>query len=168
MIIPIIILFIIVYGLIKKVNVYDEFIKGAKEGSSVGLNIFPYMLGMILSVNVLIESDVLSLLYKVVNPFFLYTKIPIDILPLAILRPISGGASLSLINDIFKKFGPDSFVGLLSSVMQGSTDTTVYILTLYFGAIGIKKIRHSLYVGLFADLIGIISSIILVKAFLIS
>ncbi len=166
MIIPILVLFIIIYGLIKKVNIYNEFIDGAKEGVNVGFIIFPYILGMILSINVLIKSNVLSILYKFINPFFLNIKVPVDILPLAILKPISGNASLSVVNDIFSNYGPDSFIGLISSTIQSSTDTTIYILTLYFGSIGINKIRHSLYVGLFADLIGIIASIIFVKLLL--
>ena len=97
------------------------------------------------------------------KPLFNLIKVPIEILPLAIVRPISGSASLAYLNTIFTTHGPDSFIGLLSSVMQGCTDTTMYIITLYFGSIGIKKIRYSMFAGLCADLIGIISSIIIVN-----
>ena len=90
-------------------------------------------------------------------------KIPYEILPMALIRPISGSSSLAFLNSIFDSFGPDSFLGRLGSVIQGSTDTTFYIITLYFGCIGIKKIRYSLWAGLFADLIGVISSILIVN-----
>ena len=103
--------------------------------------------------------------FKNIFPIFKIINVPIEILPLAIIRPISGSASLAYLNNIFKVHGPDSFIGLLSSVMQGCTDTTFYVITLYFGSIGIKKIKYSLFAGLCADLIGIISSIIIVNLF---
>lgn len=160
-IIPLIVLIIIVYGVKKKRDVYDDFIEGSKESFFMVKSLFPTFLGMFLGINLLINSGFLSFVFKFLDPVFELTKIPIEILPLAVIRPISGSASLAILNNIFTKFGPDSFIGILSSIMQGSTDTTFYIITLYFGSVGIKKIRHSLWVGLFADLVGIISSIVI-------
>ncbi|MBQ7141186.1 MAG: spore maturation protein [Bacilli bacterium] len=161
--IPLLVLFVVLYGIIKKVNVYDVFVNGAKEGVEIGISTFPYMLGMILGVNILIKSNVLDFILSFLNPFFELIKVPMDILPMALLRPVSGSASLSVLNNILQNFGADSFIGRLASTIQGSTDTTIYILTLYFGTVGIKKIRYSLWVGLLADLVGIISSIIVVS-----
>lgn len=162
-ILPLIILIIIFYGYIKKVNVYDTFVEGAKEGMELGISIFPYLLGMIFSVNILLRSNFLEILFNMISPFFNFLKVPVEILPMAVFRPISGNASLVIMSDIFKIHGPDSFIGRIASVIQGSTDTTIYILTLYFGSIGIKKIKYALWAGLFADLIGIIASIVFVS-----
>ena len=128
-------------------------------------SLFPTYIAMILAVNLFINSNVLDYIFSLLKPLFESINVPVDILPLAIIRPISGSASLAYINNIFKIYGPDSFIGVLSSVIQGCTDTTMYVLTLYFGSIGVKKIRYSLFAGLCADLIGIIISIIVVKIF---
>lgn len=127
------------------------------------LNLFPTFIAMILAVNLFINSGFLPFILEYLRPVFNLLKIPVEILPLAIIRPISGSASLAYLNNIYSAHGPDSFLGLLGSVMQGSTDTTLYVISLYFGSIGIKKIRYSLFAGLFADLIGIVSSIIVVN-----
>jgi spore maturation protein B len=118
---------------------------------------------MILGINIFIRSGVINILFGCLHPVFYFFKIPIEIIPLALMRPISGSTSLAILNNLLQTYGPDSFIGRLASVIQGSTDTTLYVITIYFGAIGIKKIKHSLWAGLFADLIGIVTSIILVK-----
>jgi len=128
-------------------------------------SLFPTFIAMILAINLFINSGFLDYVLSFLKPLFDLIKVPVEILPLAIVRPISGSASLAYLNNIFTNHGPDSFIGLLSSVMQGCTDTTMYIITLYFGSIGIKKIRYSLFAGLCADLIGIIASIIIVNLF---
>ena len=120
---------------------------------------------MILAVNLFVDSGVLDFLLSIIRPILTIFNIPVEIMPLAIIRPISGSASLAYLNTIFSKFGPDSFMGLLGSVMQGCTDTTFYIISLYFGSIGIKKIRHSMFAALFADLVGIVTSIVVVNIF---
>lgn len=159
------VLFIIIYGHIKKVNIYDTFIQGVKESFSMIFNLFPTFIAMILAINLFVNSGVLESILSLVNPLFKAVNVPGEIFPLAIIRPISGSASLAYLNNIFAKYGPDSFIGLLSSVIQGCTDTTLYVISLYFGSIGIKKIRYSLFAGLCADLIGIIASIIIVNVF---
>ena len=158
-------MFVVLYGFIKKIDIYDTFVEGVKESFSMITSLFPTFVAMILAVNLFINSGFMNFALSLVKPLFNFIHVPIEILPIAIVRPISGSASLAYLNNIFNIYGPDSFVGLLSSVMQGCTDTTFYIITLYFGSIGIKKIRYSLIVGLCADLIGIIASIIIVNIF---
>ena len=161
LIIPLIVLLIIIYGVRKKVSVYDTFLEGSKESVGMIMSLFPTFLAMILGVNILIDSGFLSFLLGTLKPVFHFLNIPLEILPLAAIRPISGSATLAILNSIYDNHGPDSFVGILASVMQGSTDTTLYVITLYFGSIGIKKIRYALWAGLCADLIGITASIII-------
>ena len=157
------VIFIVFYGYIKKVDVYDTFIEGVKESFSMIKNLFPTFIAMILAINLFIDSGFLEFVLNLLRPIFNIIKFPAEVFPLAIVRPISGSASLAYLNSIFTKYGPDSIVGLLGSVMQGCTDTTFYIISLYFGSIGIKKIRYSLFAGLCADLIGIVASIIIVN-----
>lgn len=128
-------------------------------------SLFPTFIAMILAINLFINSGFMDFILSLFNPLFNFINVPVEILPIAIVRPISGSASLAYLNNIFSAHGPDSFIGLLSSVLQGCTDTTMYIITLYFGSVGIKKIRYSLFAGLCADLIGIIASIIVVNLF---
>ena len=158
-VLPILVLIIIVSGLLKKVNIYDTFVKGAKESFPMILNLFPGLLAMILGVNIFINCGLLNLLSK----FFNFGNIPTPILSLALVRPISGGASLAITSNILSTYGPDSYIGRLASVIQGSSDTTLYVLTLYFQTVGIRKIKYALKAGLIADLIGIIVAILVVK-----
>jgi spore maturation protein B len=144
---------------------YDSFIEGAKEGVEISCNLFPYLLAMIFGINLIIKSGFIPDLLNVFKPIFNFLKVPLEILPMAIIRPISGNASLALMNDVFTKYGVDTFLGKLASVMQGSTDTTIYILTIYFGVIGIKKIKYAMWVGLISDLVGFIISFIVVSLF---
>lgn len=159
---PMIVLLIIFYAFINKHNIYDSFIKGCGEGLNIGIKLFPYLFSMILAVNIFISSDLLSHLFSLLKPISSFIKAPIEVLPMYILRPISSSASLAYVTNIFTNYGVDSLLGNLVSTIQGSTDTTIYILTIYFGSIGIKKIRYALKVGLIADIIGITLSIILV------
>lgn len=165
LIIPALVLFIIIYGVSKKINIYDEFIEGSKESFSMTLKIFPCLLAMILGINIFLKSGILDFFMNLINPIFNYIKIPIQALPMMIMRPISGSSTLAILNNIFIDYGPDSLIGRLCSVIQGSTDTTLYVITLYFGSIGIKKIRYALWAGLFADLVGITASVIIVNMF---
>ena len=165
LIIPNMDLSVVIYGIYKKINIYDVFIEGAKESFEMIFTIFPYLLGMMLAINLFLHSNFLEIISNFISPVLDLIGIPFDIVPMAIMRPISGNSSLAILNNIFLNYGPDSFIGRLASTIQGSTDTTFYVLTLYFGSVGIKKIRYSLLAGLFADLIGIIASIMIVKIF---
>lgn len=162
---PILVLLIIIYGIRKKKNVYDLFIKGTKEGLEIGFTIFPSLLAMILSVNILLASGFLDFLLNLLKPLITLIKVPLQIIPMVIMRPLSGNTSLVLMVDIFNKYGVDSFLGKLASTIQGCTDTTLYVLTLYFGTVGIKKIKYAMISGLLADLVGIIISIVVVNLF---
>ena len=165
-ILPLIIFLVILYGFKKKVDLYDSFIKGAYDGLKMTFNIAPHIIAMVFAINLLIKSNIIFYLLKVLTPLIGFLKIPPEIFPMAIMRPISGSASMVIMNDIFISHGPDSYLGRLASTIQGCTDTTFYVISLYFGSVGIKKIGHSLKVGLFADLIGILASFLVVYLFL--
>ena len=160
---PALVLFVLLYGIFKKQNVYDLFIEGAKESFDMVINLFPPMLAMILGVNILVKSEIITFLFSSLTSILNLLKIPLEVLPMIFMRPISGSSALAILNNILSTFGPDSFQGVLASLIQGSTDTTFYVLTLYFGSIGIKKIKYSLWAGLFADIVGIALSIIIVN-----
>lgn len=159
LIIPLMVLFVIVYALYKKIDIYDVFIDGAKESFEMIFKLFPCLLAMILGVNVFLKSNIVSSMFSFIS------FIPNEIIPMIITRPISGTSSLAVLTNIYQNFGPDSSLGMLASFIQGSTDTTFYVLTLYFGSVGIKKIKYSLWAGLLADLVSIIISIIFVNFF---
>lgn len=164
-VIPGIVFLIVFYGFYKKIDVYEAFISGVKEGLSMALKIFPTMFAMVVSIDILIKSNALNALITLIEPICLRLSVPKEILPLAFIRPISGSSSLVLMSDLLKTYGPDSFIGRVASLIQGSTDTTIYIIGLYFSSIGIKKIKYSLIVGLLADLFAIILSILVVSYF---
>ncbi len=164
-ILPIIVLLIVIYGIYKKTNIYDSFIEGAKEGINIGMSIFPSLIAIIFASRILISSGFIDFILSLIRPILDLIKFPTEIFPMAIIRPISGNASLALMVEIFQKYGTDSFLGRLASTIQGCTDTTLYVLSLYFGVVGIKKTKYALYVGLLTDLIGIIASIIIVRLF---
>lgn len=160
--IPVIIGFILLYGTIKRVPTYETFVEGGKEGIQIAFSIIPYLVGMLVAITVFRESGALDFFMNLIRPYLMAIGIPADIVPLAIIRPISGNAALGITSDLIATHGPDSFIGRLASTMQGSTDTTLYILTVYFGAVGIRKMGDALKVGLWADFIAIIMSIIVV------
>lgn len=161
--IPGVVMIIIFYGLVKKVDIYDLFLEGVKEGLKMALKIFPTMFAMIVAVDLLIKSNIINDIIGLIKPIFNFLRFPSELLPLAVMRPISGNASLMIMNDLLKVYGADSYLGRIASVIQGSTDTTIYILSLYFSSIGIKKIKYSLVVGLLSDLCAVILSIIVIN-----
>lgn len=164
--IPFIVLVVIIYGCYKRVNVYDKFVDGAKESFSMVLNMFPPLLAMIFGINIFTNSGIIDSLFMFLKPLFLMFNIPLEILPIAIMRPLSGSFGLALLNDMYQNYGADSYLSVLSSVIQGSSDTTLYIITLYFGVIGIKKIKYALWAGLLADFVTVILSILIVPLFI--
>lgn len=158
--VPFTILLIIVYGIVEKNKVFDSFLDGAKEGMKIVYNIFPTLLGLFLSINILRESGIIDAIIHFVNPILVFFKIPAEILPLALLRPISGSASMAVATDIMTNYGVDSFIGLIASTIMGSTETTLYTIALYTSAVGIKKTRFVLYAALLADFVGMVTSVI--------
>ncbi len=156
-ILPLMVLIIVVYGIIKKVDLYDVFLDGSKESFKMAYTIFPNLLAMIVSVNILVDSGILEF---IINLLISSLKVPIEIISLAVMRPISGNATLALLNTIYTKYGGDNFYSLLGSTIQGCTDTTLYVIALYYGSIGIKNTRYALKVSLLADVVGITASIL--------
>ena len=159
LILPLITLIVIIYALKKKVNIYEEFINGVKEGLNISLDIFPSIFALIISVTVLVKSNILNDIISLIN----INIFPKEILPIAILRPISSSSTMMLLNEILTTYGSDSIIGKISSIIAGSTDTTIYIISTYYASIKIKKIRQSLLIGLLADLTCVIISILIVN-----
>ncbi|MFJ7991470.1 spore maturation protein [Peribacillus frigoritolerans] len=160
--IPILILGILLYGTLKRVPTYETFVEGGKEGISMSFSLIPFLVGMLVAISVFRASGALDFMVQSLQPLLSLLHFPSEVLPLAIIRPISGTAALGITSDLISVYGPDSFVGRLAATIQGSTDTTFYVLTVYFGAVGIKKMGDALKVGLLADLIGIIAAVIVV------
>lgn len=163
LIIPLITIIIIIYGLSKKIDIFSSFLVGVKEGLLTTLNIFPTIFAMVIAVNILLKSNIIIDITKNLVPILNKVNLNPSLIPLCLLRPISSSSSLVILNDILKIYSPDSMVGRIASVIQGSTDTTIYIISLYFSSIGIKKIKHSLAIGLLVDFLCVIIAIITVN-----
>ncbi|OZI11957.1 spore maturation protein [Bacillaceae bacterium SAS-127] len=162
-IIPVIIGFILLYGTFKKVPTYETFVEGGKEGIHIAISIIPYLVGMMVSIAIFRASGALESVVDWMRPLLLSIGLAPEVFPLALIRPISGTAALGMVSDLIATHGPDSYIGRLASVMQGSTDTTFYVLTIYFGAVGIKQMGDALKVGLLADLAGFVAAIFIVS-----
>jgi len=160
--IPFIISFILLHGLWKRIPVYETFVDGAKDGFGTAIKIIPHLVGMMVAITIFRASGALDYLLKFLSPLLSLLHIPPEIVPLALIRPISGSGALAITTDLIEQFGPDSFIGRLASTMQGSTDTTLYVLTVYFGAVGVRKIGYALKVGLWADVAGAVAAIFIV------
>lgn len=157
--IPAVFLLILSSGMYREVKVYDVFMEGAKEGFSTVIRIIPSLVGLLVAVGVFKASGALGLLVFALKPLAGFLGIPSEALPLALLRPVSGSASLALVAEMLKSYGPDSFIGRVVSTMMGSTETIFYTLAVYFGAVGIKNIRYTLLAALTADLTSVIVSV---------
>ncbi len=164
-IVPAFVLFILIYAIKRKTNIYDSFLVGAKDGILTTFHIAPAVIAMVFAINLFLNSHFLEFVFSFLSPFLNHVGIPISILPMAFIRPISGTATLAIMNNIFSIYGPDSFIGRLASTLQGCTDTTIYVLALYFGSIKVTKTGHALSAGLFADLVGIIMAFIITFIF---
>ena len=158
--VPVVIFIIVIYGIADKKKVYDIFVEGATEGMSIVIKIFPTLLGIFLAVGVLRSSGLLEIITRAVSVFTNKVGFPSEVMPLAMLRPISGSASLAVATDIMKTYGVDSKIGLITSTIMGSTETTFYTIAIYTGSIGVKKIRFVLVAALIADFIGMLTSAI--------
>ncbi len=156
---PIIIIGILTFGLIKKIPVYEVFTEGAKDGFQVAVKIIPYLVAIIVGISMLRASGAIEMIAQVLAPALNVFNVPADTLPLMLVRSLSGSGALGIFSDIANNLGPDSYATKLAAVMLGSSETTFYVLAVYFGAVGITKIRYALVIGLLADLIGIIAAI---------
>ena len=156
---PFIIILILTMGLIKKVPIYEVFTDGAKEGFKVSVNIIPYLVAIIVAISMLRSSGIIELTGEIFAPVLAHFNVPADIIPIMIVRPLSGSAALGIFSDIAHTLGAENYATTLSAVMVGSSETTFYILAVYFGAVGIKKLRYALLVGLLADAVSMIVAI---------
>jgi len=160
---PLIIILIVIYGLLERKKVFDVFLDGAKEGVEIVFSIFPTLVGLFVAIGLLRSSGIIDLIVKIITPLFNIINFPSEILPLAIIRPISGSASIAVATDIMKTFSVDSKIGLNASVIMGSTETTVYTIAVYTSSVGIKKTRFVLWAALIADFVGITTSILVCR-----
>ena len=150
---------ILFYGMRKKVPPYDTFVEGAKDGFQVILRIFPTMIAMMVAIQLFKVSGAMELLIQLFQPLIATLKIPGEVLPLGIMRSISGGGAIAILSDTLNEYGPDSFVGKVASTIMGSSDTTLYVLALYTGVIGIKKTKGALAIGLCCDVIAFLIAV---------
>ncbi len=161
--IPALIIFFIGYGALKKVRVYEQFVEGAKEGFNIAVRIIPYLVAMLMAIGIFRAGGAMDWLIYILKPFTDLIGMPAEALPMALMRPLSGSGSLGIMTEIIKVHGPDSFIGIMVSTFFGSTETTFYVLAVYFGAINIKNTRHALPAGLIADIAGILAAVFIVR-----
>ncbi|MDR3609880.1 MAG: nucleoside recognition domain-containing protein [Ignavibacteriaceae bacterium] len=161
--IPFLIVFFIGYGVFKKVKVYDQFVDGAKEGFNIAIRILPYLLAILVAIGIFRAGGAMQWLISILTPVTNLIGMPAEALPMALMRPLSGSGSLGIMSEVIKVHGPDSFIGILVSTFYGSTETTFYVLAVYFGAVNIKNTRHAVPAGLVADICGILGALFIVK-----
>ncbi len=164
--IPFLLSFFPVYAATRGIKVYEEFVEGAKEGFNVILRIIPFLVTMLVAINMFKGVGGIDLLTRALSPILTPLHFPPDLLPLALMRPLSGSATLAILTDIVHRLGPENLVSLTAATIYGSTETTFYVVAVYFGSVGIKRTRHSIPAGLLADLTGVIASVIICRAVL--
>ena len=160
LIIPLLILFIVCHGLYKKVAVYEEFVEGAKDGFGTAVKIIPYLVAILFAIAMFRASGAMESLIYFITPFFTLIGIPPETLPMAIIRPMTGSGSVGVLAELIQTHGEDSIIVKIAATMFGSTETTLYVLAVYFGAIGIKRTRYALQAGLIADATGFFAAVV--------
>lgn len=160
---PLIILIIVIYGLKEKRKVFDDFLDGAKEGIGIVLSIFPTLIGLFVAIGALRSSGILDIIIRILNPMLSIINFPTELMPLAMLRPISGSSSIAIATDIMTNYGTDTQLGMMASVIMGSTETTLYTIAVYTSCVKIKKTRFILLAALTADIVGIITSVVVCR-----
>lgn len=163
--IPFMIVGIILHGIINKVKVYESFTDGAKDGFTTAIRIIPFFIAMLVAIGVFRESGAMEFLIKALRPITKIFNIPGELLPMMLMRPLSGGGAQGLMTEMITTHGPESILARTSAVMMGSTETTFYVLSVYLGSVSIRKQRHALSVGLMADLAGLVSAIFITRIF---
>ncbi len=161
--IPALIILFIGYGAVKRIRVYEQFVEGAKEGFNIAVRIIPYLVAILMAIGIFRAGGAMDWLIYILKPFTDFIGMPAEALPMALMRPLSGSGSLGIMTEILKVHGPDSFIGIMVSTFFGSTETTFYVLAVYFGAVNIKNTRHALPAGLIADLAGILGAVFIVR-----
>ncbi len=162
-ILPVMVVGIVLFGMVKKVKVFDCFMSGARKGLHTVYELLPSITGLVVAVTMLKESGAMEIISSFLSPVTALFGVPDEITPMALLSPISGGGSLTLFESVLKTHGPDSFIGQVASVVMGSTDTTLYAVTVYYSAVGIKNTRHTLFAGLTADFLSLVLSAYFVR-----
>ncbi len=162
-ILPIVIGSILFYGIYKKVDIYAVFVEGAIDGAKAALRIFPYILAVIFAINLFIQSGAEVFIVKMLTPITSFIGFPPELLSLSIVKPLSGGGSLGVFQSILENYGPDSYIGRSASILMGSSETIFYTVAVYFGAVGIKNIRHTVKVGLIAHCASIFAALVVSK-----
>ena len=157
--VPVILFVVVVLGFFKKIKVYETFIDGAKEGFSVAINIIPYLVAILVAIGMFRASGAMGFFIKILSPLTNLIGMPAETLPVALMRPLSGSGSLGIVTELMTQHGPDSFIGRLASTMFGSTETTFYVIAVYFGSIGIRKSRHAIASGLIGDMAGLLMAV---------
>jgi len=161
--IPFLIFIILNLAIIKKVKVYEVFVDGAKEGFEVAVTIIPYLVAILVAIGMFRASGAMEIIVNFVSPITETIGMPAEALPAAFMRPLSGSGTLGIATEIMKTYGPDSFIGRLVSTIFGSTETTFYVIAVYYGAVNIKKTRHAVAAGLVADAVGIFAALFICK-----
>lgn len=151
------------YGTLKKMNVFDVFVTGAKQGFETCISIVPYLIAMMVAIGMLRASGFFEVLNAALAPALAWFGMPPELMPLALIRPFSGSAATGVMAELIHEHGGDSFISKTAATMMGSTETTFYVIAVYFGAVGIKRTRHAIPAGLLADLAGIITSVIVCR-----
>ncbi len=164
--IPVAIIIILLFGYKKKLKLYEVFTEGAKEGFNIAVRIIPYLVAIFFAISFFRFSGAMDIFKAIINPVTDLIRMPGDVVPLALMRPLSGGGALGITSELITTFGPDSLEGFMASIMQGSTDTTFYIIAVYFGSVGIKNARHAVGGGLIADLAGILMAVFVANLFI--
>jgi len=160
--IPVMLIGIPVIGLARGVKVYESFVEGAKEGFATAIRIVPFLVAMFVAIKVFQQSGMMGVITKLISPLTSIFKIPDEVIPLALIRPLSGSGALGVLASILETYGPDSLIGLMASTIQGSTETTFYVLTVYFGAVGVRKVRQALPAAVAADIAGFLVAALIV------
>lgn len=163
--IPAVVFLIVVFGLMRGVPVFDTFVAGAKEGFSSSISILPSLVGLMMAVAMLSASGALDILASLLSPIARLLGLPAQVMPLALIKPVSGSGATAVLVQIFQNNGTESFAGRVAAVMSGSTETTFYAIAVYFGSVGIKKTRHTIPAAITADLTAFIVSALTVKLF---
>ena len=156
---------IVVFGLIKRVPVFDIFLKGAKEGMQILYSIAPTIIGLVFAVDLLRSSGAIDAICNFTEPVADYLGFPKEIVPMVLLRPVSGSGSTALLTSLYEQCGPDSFAGRVASVLAGSSETTFYAIAMYFGCIRVRKIRHTLFAAIIADITAAVMSVLTVRLY---
>ena len=152
-----------IYGLLKKVPVYEEFVEGAKEGFTVAIKILPYLVAILFAIGMFRASGAMDFLTQGLRPVLAFIGFPSELVPMAIIRPLTGSGSAAIVAEMIQQYGEDSLLVKMAATMFGSTETTFYVIAVYFGAVQVKKTRHAVPAGLFADIAAMLLAVYIVR-----